>query len=541
MRASITGLMTAACLLAAPVSNSAAPGAPQVTVGADIKQLIFDWDSVAGASYYRLMVKIGSSAYQPVVDKIPASTTQVKLAIAAHLQRWSVTRYAVAACNASGCTRSAAVFPQDLMLDAIGYFKASNTDIGDFFGWAVVLSDDGRTLAVTAPAEASNATGVNGNQADDSTLNSGAVYVFRRGSHGWQQEAYLKAGVNQQEQFFGSGFDIGNRALAINGSGTMVAVGAPAQDVGDAIDAGTVYIYERATNGRWSLTRTLQSPAPPGAHAFGVSIDMSADGRTLKVNSSQSIGDGRGTLITHIFVRPGSTWQHSATLPPIFADDACGPARLSGDGNTLVSKCDNFNTITARIVTQKRMGNSWSVAAEMPIDSFFMFTGLALDFDGNTLALQELGTPRTVGIYRWTGASWSRETGFTAPPIPDANGSASFGASLALNRTGNLLAIGDSFAYENGAGVSSTSTPAGEFRGAVYLWLRDDRTRAWSRRSVVKSPNPGDTDVFGASIALCGTGKTLAVGAYAEDSSARGIDGNRADNNGSQSGAAYLY
>jgi hypothetical protein len=541
MRAAITVVMTAVFFLAAPVSNAASPGTPHVTVGADTKQLIFDWDAVAGASYYRLLVKIGSSAYQPVVDNIPASTTQVKLAIAVHLQRWSVTRYRVAACNASGCSHSATILPQNLMLDTVGYFKASNTDIGDFFGWTVVLSDDGRTLAVTAIGEASNATGVNGNQADNSTLNSGAVYVFRRTGSGWRQEAYLKAAVNQPEQFFGSGFDIDSRALAINGSGTMLAVGAPAQDVGDAIDAGAVYIFERAGNGSWRLTRTLLSPPVPNTRAFGISVEMSVDGRTLKVDSAQPTGDGRGTLLNHIYVRPGSTWQHSVTLSPFFPADACRAARLSGDGNTLVSNCDNFANVSAHIVTQKRSGNSWSLADLLPLDSFFMHTGVALDFDASTMALQELSTPRVVGIYRWTGSSWSRETGLTAPPLLDANGSASYGSALALSRNGNMLAIADSFAFENGAGVSPTSMPVDEFRGAVYLWLRDDRAHKWSMRSVVKSPNPGDTDVFGASIALCGAGRTLAVGAYAEDSKAKGVDGNRADNSGFQSGAAYLY
>jgi predicted DCC family thiol-disulfide oxidoreductase YuxK len=79
------------------------------------------------------------------------------------------------------------------MLDAIGYFKASNADPGDRFGNTVVLSEDGRTLVVSAPQEDSNATGINGNQADNSSSCSGAVYVFRRLSSGWRQEAYIKA------------------------------------------------------------------------------------------------------------------------------------------------------------------------------------------------------------------------------------------------------------------------------------------------------------------------------------------------------------
>jgi hypothetical protein len=56
------------------------------------------------------------------------------------------------------------------------YIKASNTGSGDQFGLSVALSGD--TLAVGAHSESSNATGVNGDQADNSAYASGAVYVF---------------------------------------------------------------------------------------------------------------------------------------------------------------------------------------------------------------------------------------------------------------------------------------------------------------------------------------------------------------------------
>ena len=57
------------------------------------------------------------------------------------------------------------------------YLKASNTGAEDYFGQSISLSGD--TLAVGAIGEDSNATGVGGNQADDSASGSGAVYVFR--------------------------------------------------------------------------------------------------------------------------------------------------------------------------------------------------------------------------------------------------------------------------------------------------------------------------------------------------------------------------
>ena len=75
------------------------------------------------------------------------------------------------------------------------YLKASNThntQFGDIFGYSVAISGD--TLVVGAHGEDSNATGVNGDQANNSMGgNSGAAYVFTRSGTTWTQQAYLKA------------------------------------------------------------------------------------------------------------------------------------------------------------------------------------------------------------------------------------------------------------------------------------------------------------------------------------------------------------
>ncbi len=57
------------------------------------------------------------------------------------------------------------------------YVKASNTGAGDEFGYIVALSDD--TLAIGAFLEDSNATGIGGNETNNSLLDSGAFYLFQ--------------------------------------------------------------------------------------------------------------------------------------------------------------------------------------------------------------------------------------------------------------------------------------------------------------------------------------------------------------------------
>jgi FG-GAP repeat protein len=70
--------------------------------------------------------------------------------------------------------RSAGVWTQQT------YVKASNTNMGDYFGWVVALSSDGDSLAVTAEGEDSMSTGVDGNQTNDPVtyFDSGAVYLY---------------------------------------------------------------------------------------------------------------------------------------------------------------------------------------------------------------------------------------------------------------------------------------------------------------------------------------------------------------------------
>jgi hypothetical protein len=96
------------------------------------------------------------------------------------------------------------------------YIKASNTDYLDNFGISVCLSGD--ILAVGAPNEASVAKGIGGDQADNSGLGAGAVYLFTRTGTTWTQQAYIKASNTDERDTFGF-------SVAI--SGDTLAVGAP--------------------------------------------------------------------------------------------------------------------------------------------------------------------------------------------------------------------------------------------------------------------------------------------------------------------------
>src|SRR5439155_9843308 len=100
------------------------------------------------------------------------------------------------------------------------YLKASNPGggspeefVGDLFGVSVSVSGD--TVVVGAILEDSNATGVNGNQSDNSATNSGAAYVFARSGTNWSQRAYLKASNTATLDYFGSSVAVSSDTVVV--------------------------------------------------------------------------------------------------------------------------------------------------------------------------------------------------------------------------------------------------------------------------------------------------------------------------------------
>ena len=81
------------------------------------------------------------------------------------------------------------------------YVKASNAEAGDEFGDQVAISDD--VVVVASAGDDSNATGVKGDQSNNTATDSGAAYVFLRTGTNWTQQAYLKASNTGAQDVFG--------------------------------------------------------------------------------------------------------------------------------------------------------------------------------------------------------------------------------------------------------------------------------------------------------------------------------------------------
>jgi hypothetical protein len=557
------------------------PPAPSLATTATIRRLVFTWTGVAGATRYRLLRKLpGAAEFAQVGPDHPATATAATLDIAVHRHDWLNTLYRLDACNANACAASAEIAALPAIIQAIGYFKASNTGVGDSFGWSVALSADGDTLAVGARGESSSATGIDGNQLDDNAPSSGAVYVFARNGTQWSQQAYVKASDTEQNDYFGT-------SLALSGDGDTLAVGASQEDG----IAGAVYVFTR-TAGQWSQQQYLKGSNTEAGDEFGSSVALSTDGNTLAVgargedSAATNVGGDEAdnsvefSGAVYVFSRAADQWAQQAYVkasnPDIF--DAFGFAlALSGDGDTLAvsalgedsnatgidgNEADNRAPLAGAAYVFTRIAGQWTRQAYVKASNTEMFDdfafALALSHDGNTLAVSAHGEDsRATGIggdkadngaptagaayvFTRTAGQWSQQA-YVKASNPEQGDL--FGQSLALSADGNTLAVGaigeDSFAKGIAAQPGDESNNSASLAGAVYVFSRDGDQ--WSQHACVKASNTQTDDQFGRSVALTADGNMLAVGADGESSNATGVGGDQNSNGADVSGAAYLY
>ena len=403
------------------------------------------------------------------------------------------------------------------------YIKSSNSEAGDEFGWSVALSTDGNTMIVGAISEDSVATGIDGNETDNSASNAGAAYVFTRTGSTWTQQAYLKGSNTEAGDNFGY-------AVALSTTGDMVAIAAPREgsvatgidgnEADDsAPDAGAVYVFTRS-GATWTQQAYLKASNTEAGDRFGDSLALSSDGSTLAVgaemedstatgiNGSQADNSGSEVGAVYVFTQSGGTWSQQAYIK----------ASNAGTG-------DHFGIDTAL----SDDGNTLAVGA---YDEDSVATGI----DGNQADNSGVNSG-AVYVFARAAAVWTQQAYLKAS---NTDAGDNFGVAVSLNDDGNTLAVGAGREDSAATGIDGDqSSDVLVDPGAVYIFQRSVGT--WSQQSYVKAPNTGTGDQFGQSLALSADGDTLAVGALNEDSVADGIGGDQTDNAAPNSGAAYLY
>jgi hypothetical protein len=488
------------------------------------KQFVFSWTDVGDATEYRLMENSdGSSGFTQIGDAIASGIETVSITVPLY-QRVNA-QYLLQSCNGSSCIDSEAVAVDGSLADSIGYIKASNTGTDDYFG-RVSISEDGNTLAVGAVDEQSNATGINGNQLDNSLFESGAVYVFVRSGAAWTQEAYIKPSNTGNDDFGGS--------VSLSDDGNTLAVGADDESSnatginGDQSDnsadrSGAVYVFVRSGT-TWSQQAYVKASNTDINDSFGSRVSINSDGNTLAVtaydeqsNATGINGDQTNNSVdyagaVYIFVRSGTTWSQQAYIKAsntgiaVLAGDEFGASLdLNADGNVLVVGAVNEN------------GGSAGINGDQ----------------------SDLSKSRSGAVYVFTrnNTTWSQQAYIKASNTDIGD---NFGDSVSISDDGNILAVGAADEQSSAIGINGNQLDNSANRsGAVYMFVRNGTT--WTQEAYIKASNTDSEDGFGGKISLSSSGNTLAVGAYEEGSSATGINGDQSDNSAVESGAAYVF
>ncbi|MDZ4350922.1 MAG: hypothetical protein U1A22_15455, partial [Xanthomonadaceae bacterium] len=404
------------------------------------------------------------------------------------------------------------------------YFKASNAEAGDRFGDSIALSGSlsGDTLVVGAPFEDS---GLGSDPGSNSSQQSGAAYVFVRfGGNQWMQQAYLKASnLNASDQF--------GHSVAV--SGDILVVGAPGEDSsatgvnGDqfadfASGSGAAYVFVRVGGiaGIWSQQAYLKASNTDSGDRFGHSVAASGNrvvvgapdesSSATGVNGNQSNNNAGDSGAAYLFERneTNGRWSQLAYLKAsnTGAGDQFGHV-VAISGTTVVAG--------ARLEDSNATGVNGNQGDNSAADS------------GAVYVFQRAG----INVGNWFQQAYLKASNADAGDF--------FGHSLALS--GETLVVGAVLEDSNATGVNGNqSDNSAANSGAAYVFVRTGgRDGSWSQQAYLKASNTEAGDEFGSSVGL--SGNLLAVGAINEDSNARGIDGNQANNSIASSGAVYTF
>ena len=394
-------------------------------------------------------------------------------------------------------------------LDA--YLKADNAEAGDRFGWSVAVSGD--TAVIGAIAEASNATTVGGNGANNSADYAGAAYVFVRSGSTWTQQAYLKASNAGAYDFFGCSVAVSGDTVVIGAYGE--ASNATSVDGDDtdnsASSSGAAYVFARSGS-TWTQQAYLKASNAGSGDYFGYSVAVSGNTTVIGAyressNATSISGDGIDNSATdsgaaYVFTRSGSIWTQDAYLKASNAEanDSFGNS-VAVSGDTVV------------IGAYREDSNATTVGG-----------------DGENNSAVASGAAY---VFARSGSTWTQEAYLKAS---NAEANDNFGSSVAVS--GDTAVIGAIGEASNATTVGGNGTDnSAVASGAAYVFTRSGST--WTQEAYLKASNSGAFDLFGDSVAV--SGDTAVIGAFREDSNATTIGGDGTDNSATDSGAAYVF
>ena len=360
------------------------------------------------------------------------------------------------------------------------------------FGWSVSLSDDGSILAAGAPYN------------DDGNDNAGQVRLYQNVNGDWVQLGQSISGIT-----IGEGF---GRAISMSADGSIVAAGAPfygdwagrvrvyqnqngvwtqlGQDLeaqsngelfGNAISlsddgmtlaVGAIYnnvngaftgqarIFQY-TNGSWvQIGNNLSGDAENDF--FGYSVSLSADGEIVAISAAINTSNGSSNIAyTRVYQNTNGNWvQLGQDINGDTVGDQLGSSiSISADGTTLAlgaTSADGGNgDFSGEVRVYAYNNGDWTqVGQGIPGEAAWNFFGssVSLSTDGTIVAAGASASDDN-GMDAGHARVFKNTNGIWVQVGHDIIGEAAedrFGAAVALNADGTILAAGASLNDGNG-------------------------------------------------------------------------------------------
>ena len=405
-----------------------------------------------------------------------------------------------------------------------GYVGADDLDVdvldaNDAFGSSVAVSSTNTRALIGAPGDDGDG--------QDGATDIGAAYLFSFENENYKQPAHeITIGSNYKSN---GNLDVGGTtqdrfgaSVALSADGTLLAIGIANDDGLSAApntNYGAVMLFEYGSTdldtaptiykiGKdYSGTGDLAIPALATSDSFGAAVALNGTGDRLAVGMTGGDGGVGGSTnsgeVTLLSI--GSSSNIEARIGEGYINNSyANNPNLQSDENFGVSVALNDDA-TRMVVGATKDGGSPDSATNYGSVSLYSFSDS--DFSGATLE-------GTIG-YGYTGA---KDVNF------NSGGGDDFGISVALNGTGDRLAVGE--ASQDG-------------KGAVHLFTFADNSFTTGTLDTTISDGFTDTngalsldngDEFGSSVSLSDDASLLVVGAKGDDGTA-----------GTNTGAGYLF
>ncbi len=392
----------------------------------------------------------------------------------------------------------------------------------DYFGYSVSISQDGSTIVVGAYQDSEIKGGIS----------PGSAYIFIKQANGSYLQAQKLVAID------GVTGDQFGYSVAITGDGSTVVVGARYDD-DKGSQSGSAYIFTKQANGSYLQTQKLVVSDGKATDRFGWSVAIS--NTSVVIGAPYHLNKGAAYIFGRLN-NPGDGTGDEPELEfdpikrqkisPLYGqvnDKFGGSVTVSADGVIIVVGCTDHGSkgpgTGAAYIFRRQTDGKYSeirlLVASDGVAGDYFGSGVSISGDSSTIVIganadDDKGVD-SGSIYIFT--KQANGTYLQTQKLVASDGVAgdNFGVRVALSKDGSTIIV--SARYDDDKGSQS---------GSAYIFTKQANGSYLETQKLLADDGVAG-DNFGISVSISGDNSTIVIGA------------SNVDDNGIDSGAAYIF